>query len=301
MAMTYTTLTGSKGTPGSILNWVGYSKLDVPTTIDEAQSLIYGLLRVREMRTEWTFGVNVGQSEIALPDRFLDPIGRLYDITNSGYYPHKIETDIISARAYNAESGNLGTDPFTTTISSSLVNVQQTGHDFTQGSTFFASGANAVGGLALNSAFPVVAVVDANNFTIDTGTVATSTATGGGSAVTYTGNVLISSSPSRWTIWDEKVKFDTAFDTQTTFKQLYYRSPALLSSSNQSNWLTNRYPLLMRIACMAAAANFMKDDTEYQKQVSALNNLVGTIAAENDMGYRGMEFGTDTPGTNYTW
>ena len=93
------------------------------------------------------------------------------------------------------------------------------------------------------------------------------------------------------------MKFDTAFDTQTTLKQLYYRSPVLLSASNQSNWLVNRYPMLMRIACMAAAANFMKDDTEYQKQVGALNNLIGTIAAENDMGYRGMEFGTDTPGT----
>jgi len=301
MAMTYSSLVGPKGSAGSVANWVGYSKLDIPTTVDEAQSLIYSLLRVREMRTEWTFGMNVGQSEIALPTGFLDPIGRLYDVTNSSYYPHKIETDIVGSRAYDEESGSLGTDPFTTAVNSSVVNVQQTGHDFTQGSTFFASGANAVGGLALNNAFPVVAIVDADNFTIDTGTLATSTATGGGASVTYTGNVLISSSPSRWTIWDEAVKFDTAFDTQTTLKQLYYKSPPLLSTSNQSNWLVNRYPMLMRIACMAAAANFMKDDTEYQKQIGALNNLVGTIAAENDMGYRGMEFGTDTPGTGYTW
>jgi hypothetical protein len=34
------------------MNWVSYSKLDAPTILDEAQSLIYGILRCREMRTE---------------------------------------------------------------------------------------------------------------------------------------------------------------------------------------------------------------------------------------------------------
>ena len=202
MAMTYSSLVGSKGSAGSIMNWVGYAKLDVPTTVDEAQSLIYGTLRVREMRTEWTFGMNVGQSEIPLPARFLDPIGRLYDVTNSSYYPHKIETDIVGSRAYEDVSGNLGADPFTTTLNSSLVNVALTGHGMTQGSTFFPAGTTAVGGLALNSAFPIVAIVDDNNFTIDTDTDATAAASGGGASVSYTANVLNSSSPSRWSIWD---------------------------------------------------------------------------------------------------
>lgn len=297
MAMTYATLTGSKSAAGSILGWTSYNKLDVLTVIDEAQSLLFQSLRVREMRSELTFGMNVGFSEVALPTGFLDPIGRLYDITNSGWYPHKIETDILISRSYDTTpSGSLGANPFTTTTNSSLVNVQLANHSLTQGSTFFAAGATTVGGLALNNAFPVVNIIDVNNFTIDAGTVAASTATGGGSAVTYTANSLIQSTPTIWTIWDEKVKFNSAFDTQTTFKQLYYKAPALLSTSNQSNWLTNRYPTLLRVACLTSAAVFMKDDEEYQKQSTALGNLVQATASENDMGYRGMEFGTDTPG-----
>jgi hypothetical protein len=294
--MTYNSLTGGKSTPGSIISWVSYTKLDVFTVVDEAQSLLYQSLRCREMRSEWTFGIDVGNSEIALPTGFLDPIGRLYDLTHSTWFSHRIETDILTRRSYDTSlSGSYATDPFTTTSGSSLVNVALANHDINQGSTVFNAGANAVGGLTLNGSFPVVAVVDTNNFTIDAGTAASSAATGGGASVTYTANNLTQSSPTIWTIWDEKVKFDTAFAEQTTFKQLYYKAPALLSLTNQSNWVTNRYPMLLRVACLAAAAMFMKDDGETQKNIQALNALIASTAAENDMGYRGMEFGTDTP------
>ena len=47
MAMTYTSLVAPKGTTGSLANWVGYSKLDTETVLDEAQSLLFHLLRVR--------------------------------------------------------------------------------------------------------------------------------------------------------------------------------------------------------------------------------------------------------------
>lgn len=295
MAMTWTSLVGPKGSAGSIMNWVSYSKLDVETIVDEAQSLLYGLLRVREMRTEWVFGIPVGNSQIPLPSRFLDPIGRLYDVTNSTWFSHRIETDILSSRAYQQSSGSLGSNAFTTVLDSALVNVELIAHGLTQGSTFFPADTTDVGGISLNNAFPVVAIVDADNFTIDVSNPATSAATGGGASATYEASSLIQASPSRWTIWDEAVKFDTAFDTQTTFKQLYYRAPVLLSTANPSNWLTNRYPMLMRKACMASAADYMKDDTEHAKHIDSLNNLIASTASENDMGYRGMEFGTDTP------
>jgi hypothetical protein len=60
--MDYPSLIGSKSTPGSIINWTSYTKLDVTTVVDEAQALIFGILRTREMRTEWTFGMRVGNS-----------------------------------------------------------------------------------------------------------------------------------------------------------------------------------------------------------------------------------------------
>lgn len=296
MAMTYTTLTGGKTAAGSIMSWVSYSKLDVATVVDEAQSLLFESLRVREMRTEWTFGMAVGQANVALPARFLDPIGRVFDLTNDMDYGHKIETDIVKARSYDSSlTGSFAANPFTTAAGSSLVTVHEAGHTLNQDSTVTILAAAATGGLTLNGAFPVISIIDADNYVIDAGAEATSAVTGGGSLATYTANNLLSGLPTRWTVFDEQMKFDVAFDNPATLKLLYYRSPELLSATNVSNWLTNRYPMLMRKACMAAAADFMKDDTEYQKQVSALNSLIAATAAGNDLIYRGAEFGTDTP------
>lgn len=296
MAMTYTSLVASKGTAGSIMNWVDYSKLDVETVVDEAQSLIFQTLRVREMRTEWTFSMAIGQSEAALPSRFLDPIGRLQDLTNSMRYTHLTESEVMRLRTYDTLSEeDFGADPFTTTADSSLVTVSITAHGLNQGGSLVVSGAAAVGGLTLNGAFPITSITDDNTLVIDAMTEASSSATGGGASAAWSANNLLSGLPSSWSLWDEKIKFDQAFDAQTTFKQLFYRSPKLLSATNTSNWLVSRYPTLMRTACQASAASYMKDDTEYQKHVSALNVLIGSIAAADDMSYRGAEFGTDTP------
>lgn len=297
MAMTYSTLTGSKTAPGSIILWTSYTKLDVLTVVDEAQSLLYRLLRCREMRTEFTFGMPVGNANIALPIRFLDPIGKVFDLTNNTEYSHSIETSVIRRRSYDTSlAGSFGNNPFTTTAGSTLVAAAMTAHGINQDSTVTILGATAVDGLTLNGSFPVVSITDANNFVFDCG--ATPTAggiTGGGAAATWTANNLVAGSPSIWSVWDEQIKFDTAFDTSRVCKLLYYRQPALLSANNTSNFITNRYPMLMRVACLAAAANFMKDDTEYQKQVTALMSAIGEVAAQDDLIYRGAEFGTDTP------
>lgn len=295
--MSYTSLTGAKNSAGSLMNWVNYSRLDTATVLDEAQSLLYQILRVREMRTEWTFGMAVGQANQPLPARFLDPIGKIFDITNVTDYGHVIESEILRNRSYDTSlSGSFGSSPFTTTSGSSHVSAALTAHGFTQDSTITIAGASAVNSITMNGSFPVITITDASNLIVDTGdTLASASGAGGGASATYTGNKLVSGSPSRWSVWDEEVKFDVAVDTAAVMKLLYYRRPILLSAANLTNFLTDRYPKLLRVACMAAAADFMKDDVEYKKNIEALNNLVGATAAENDMIYRGSTFGTDTP------
>ena len=295
MAMTYTSLIAAKGVAGSIANWVGYGKLDTVALLDEAQSIIYSILRCREMRTEWTYGLAIGQSDVALPSRFLDPIGRLYNVTDGMWLGHRLESDVLAHRSYEALTGSFGADPFTTTSGSSQVVVTQTAHTINQGSTITTLASTAVGGLTLNGTYPVISITDANTFVIDASDEATSTASGGGSSATYTANNLVEGSPAQWSIWDEKVKFDVAAEAATAFKQLYYRSPALLSATNTSNFLTSRYPRLVRTATQAAAADFMKDDTEYQKAVAALGNLIQSIAVEQDLLYRGADIEVDIP------
>lgn len=296
MAMSYTSLVASKGTSGSLANWVNYTKLDTPAVLEEAQSLLFSLLRVREMRTEWTFGLAAGQSDIALPARFLDPIGRLFDIKNGLPLKHKIETEIVGWRAYDTSGeGMFDPDPFFTTLDSSLVTVSEIAHGLTQASTVTILDADPVGGLDLNGTWPVASITDDDNYVIDVETEANATEGGGGAAATFTTNKLIEGSPTKWGIFDEKLKLDCALETAAQYKLLYYRSPKPLSSSVQTNWLTQRYPKLLRVACMAAAADYMKDGTEYQKHLTALTALVGSTAAENDLHLRGAEFGTDTP------
>jgi hypothetical protein len=248
------------------------------------------------MRTEWTFGLTVGQSSIALPARFLDPIGRLYDVSNGLWLGHRLEGDILSGRAYSPLTGSFAADPFTATIGLSTVSVLKTAHGINQGSTVTIAATTAVGGLTLNGTFPVTSVIDANHYLIDfVDTLATATATGGGALATYAANNLVAGSPSQWSIWNEQLMLDTALDVATAYKQLCYRAPAQLSPTNLSNWLVTRYPKLVRLATQASAADFMKDDAEYAKSFAALTNLIQSIAVEQDFLYRGADIEVDIP------
>jgi hypothetical protein len=164
MAMSYASLTAAKGVSGSIANWVAYTLLDLPPLVDEAQTLLYSILRCREMRSTAVFTIPVANFSIALSalvpndgSLFLDPIGRIRCPSLNLQIPHVPEGVLQGARLYD-------------------------------------------------------------------------------------------------------------------------------------------YPQLMRVACMAAAANFMKDDTEYQKQLSMLQIMVERVQVQDDLIYRGADITMDTPG-----
>src|SRR5882757_4746807 len=231
VTMTYDTLTAPKGTVGSIANWVGYGKIDIPTVLDEAQLLLWEVgMRVREMRSEFVFGMITGQSAVALPPNFLDPIGRIYDITNSTDYDQVIMTSAMAGRSYdNTITGTFGNNPLTTLNGSSLITVAKTTEPFNQDSTITITAATSpLNGLIVNGTFPVVSITDANDFVIDAadvngGAVASASGVGGGAVATYTGNNLIAGSPSRWGIWNEQIKFDVALDLPAAMKLPYFK------------------------------------------------------------------------------
>jgi hypothetical protein len=296
MAMSYTSLTAAKGTTGAIANWVNYSKLDIGTIVDEAQAAIYMTLRTREMRTKFTFNMPIGNSFIALPTNFLDPIGKLYSPSINRTYGQKDENYILVNRNYDETSGTLGANPLTTSVGSTQVTVNLPSHGFNQESSINLSGATAVGGITPNGTFDIVTIVDPNDFIIDTLTqTATSTVSGGGSGISYLCDNLVPGISNYWAIWDEEIHFDSAFLQAMNCQLQYYRSLPLLSNSNQTNFLTTRYPQLMRTACVAAAADFMKDDVEYQKGMARLQAMTQQVSIENDMSYRGIEIDTETP------
>jgi hypothetical protein len=240
----------------------------------------------------------VGSAWVALPAGFLDPIGRLTAPSMNIEFRHRDESSVTERRQYDPElSGTLGTDPFTTESGSQYVEVHHVAHGFSQASVQTFASATDVGGVSLNGTWPIHEIIDVDNYTVDLGegNLATSTAAGGGAAVTYLCDSLIQSSPYAWAIFDERLQFDAAFDTSTACQMLYFKSPPLLSVANPSNFLCVRYPKLMRVACVAAAADFMKDTEEYSKNLAALQALIGGIAIENDLMWRGAEIETGTP------
>ncbi len=83
------------------------------------------------------------------------------------------------------ESGTLGADPISTTISSTSVVITDVAHGNNVGDYVSFSGATAVGGITVSGEYTVTTVVNSNSFTITSPIAASSTATGGGAAVAY--------------------------------------------------------------------------------------------------------------------
>ena len=301
MAMTSGTLSAAKGNSGALATWVDYTKLDVPTTIDEAQTLLYSALRVREMLADGMFTMTIGSTYMplsAFSPGFLEVIGRIWQTSLMTSIRHKDSNTVERNRAYTETNGTLGTNPFTTTLGSASVAVALPNHGFSQDSVFYTTGATAFNGVTISGTFRVTAIIDANDFSIDItplGVLPSASGAGGGSAITYTCDSMIQGMPIVFGIWNNTIYFDQAFSQLTLCKLQFYQSLPLLSATNPTNFLTNRYPHLMRIACMASAANFMKDNEEYQKLSTLLMGMVQQVNAENDMSFRGMELDTDIP------
>ena len=93
-----------------------------------------------------------------------------YYIENGGAY-----NDITPLRATVTL-----TDPFETTSGSPIVTVTDASGGYTDGDFVTYSGASAVGGLTLNGEYQITLTTTTNEYTIDAGSAASSTATGGG-------------------------------------------------------------------------------------------------------------------------
>src|SRR5246127_5440048 len=103
-SMSYTSLVGDKNAAGSIARWVNYSKLDADQILQEAQSLIYSMLRVREMRAHFNFNIAPGSDRVALPAGFLDPIGKIAFLGTGAKAEQRYTNFIQRRRVYTETS-----------------------------------------------------------------------------------------------------------------------------------------------------------------------------------------------------
>lgn len=88
--------------------------------------------------------------------------------------------------------------------------------------------------------------------------------------------------PTRWTILDGAVQFDSAAEEAFDYTLYYYQALPALSVSNETNFLTVRYPTLLRRVCMMFAYEFLKDWNAFDKQtVLAERALRDTLVADD--------------------
>jgi len=105
----------------------------------------------------------------------------------------------------------------------------------------------------------------------------------------YESGVLTSGTPRNYAIFEERLQFDLAYEAAAMLRLLGFRAPALLSLANPTNFLTARYPHILRAACLARAFSYRNSD---ERAASELQNLAAFIAKtniESDLTYRGLE------------
>lgn len=204
MSMSYTTLTGSVSTEGSIRYAINYSRIDAEGILEEAQAWIYQRLRVRQMMATANVSISSAASTASFPTGYLDPI----HLGIPGY--------INTIRLKDPEwfRAHMGWD---------------------------------------ESA------------------------------------VLPEGLPSYWCDFDTTIQFNTKADQAYTAKMVFFKKPDLLSGSNLTNWLTDRYPTLVRRACLMFSAEARKEfDMMNNAEIKALQ-MIEEIKVESDLAMRGWE------------
>ena len=98
----------------------------------------------------------------------------------------------------------------------------------------------------------------------------------------------IESEPTHYAIWDEKFQFNVAMDAARAFTLVYYKQPAELSASSETNWLTSRYPHLLMAACRYYAEIFTKNFKARDEAMRDMERILATVAVQDDLTYRGF-------------
>lgn len=104
--------------------------------------------------------------------------------------------------------------------------------------------------------------------------------------------------PQRYAIFDEQLNFDHDPDQAYTGKMIYFKTPTALSSSNTTNFLTSKYPTLLRRVCLMFGAEARKEyDLMDRNEIKALE-MIEEIKRESDLSYRGLELDFNWSGSS---
>lgn len=101
---------------------------------------------------------------------------------------------------------------------------------------------------------------------------------------------VMSGTPSRWTVIGDPATawLDCNCDQDVVGVLLYYARPAPLSADNLTNFLTTKFPSLLRYACMAKAYEHMKDTERAATWLQLANGALADAMRSDDLSRRGQ-------------
>ncbi len=103
------------------------------------------------------------------------------------------------------------------------------------------------------------------------------------------GNLFASPTPSRWTVIGTTAHLDVKLDGAFAGELLYYARPAALGAGNTTNWLTTRYPRLLRTVCMGMGYEHMKDHGQADRYLARGEALIADASSTNES-YRRAQY-----------
>jgi len=107
----------------------------------------------------------------------------------------------------------------------------------------------------------------------------------------YTGGSLNKGRPLVYSVLNELIQFDIRPDRAAPFTFLYYkRPPDLEAVTNETNWLTARYPHILRLVAMSYAYDARKEAGEAASYLQQGVALIQAANEEADLSRRGSDF-----------
>lgn len=103
--------------------------------------------------------------------------------------------------------------------------------------------------------------------------------------------VIASGRPTAWSVFDELLQFDVLASEEYKGRFIYYESKAALAASpNETNFLTDRYPALLRQVCLAFAYEYRKNTEQMRNYFALAEAAVFEANKEADLGNAGAYY-----------
>lgn len=96
--------------------------------------------------------------------------------------------------------------------------------------------------------------------------------------------------PTEYAIYNEVLNFNMEANAAMNFVYAYYKFQADLSGDAPTNFLTTRYPHMLREACLTSAFNFRKEYDAAAKAEARVVALIMAANAESDLTRNGTRY-----------